>query len=107
MDLMEVFKHLTDEEREEYRALEQTMASPGWGRIAKLAEEMKEYYERQAAYAQNWEANRMAIGAAGVYQWVSTLREATEAEFAAKAQERLDDQQISAAEGSGWLEDYE
>lgn len=90
MDLMEVFKHLTDQEREQYAALEETLSSKGWALIEKRATETVEALIQQAAFAGTWEQNRACIGQATAWDAVANMRTAVDNEFAAIAAERME-----------------
>lgn len=90
MDLMEVYKHLTDQEREEYSALEEMMSSKGWGILVKRAEEAITQLITYGAAAPNWDENRTALGMKKVWERLANLREATDFEYAELARQRAE-----------------
>ena len=91
MDLMEVYKHLTDQEREEYAALEETFSSKGWQILVKRANERAAQLLVYGADAPTWEANRVAAGMREVWDSIVVLREATDNEYANIARERVEE----------------
>lgn len=88
MDL-EQLARLDDASKERYVKLERMFDTPGWAIIEEWAKTNAQQQLLQGAYAGTWEANRMAAGARLVYESVASLRESTEAEFVAKAEEAL------------------
>ena len=89
LDMMEVYKHLTDAERQEYAVLEETLSSAGWKLLVERAEKELLELMNYGANAPTWDENRTALGRRQVWMTIARLREATDFEYAAKAQERM------------------
>ena len=70
---------LAPADRDRYRALEQLFAQPGWKVVMALAKENAALQVQRAAFADNWAANRMAIGMGGAWNEIAKLEETTEA----------------------------
>lgn len=88
MDL-EQLARLNDAEKDRYVKLERMFDTPGWKIVEDWARQNAQQQMLRAAHATSWEQHQMATGARLVYETVASLRDTTEAEFTAKAEEAL------------------
>lgn len=78
---------LTPEDRRKYMAFEQLFGSTGWKYVVALAKHNAAEAVQRAAFADNWAANRIAIGNGAAWDAISKLEEQTEATYQLKLQE--------------------
>jgi hypothetical protein len=88
MDL-EQLALLDDDSKDHYVKLERMFDTQGWAVIEEWARVNSEAQFQRAAFAGSWEENRIALGARMVYEQIRTMRDSTEAEFAAKAEQAV------------------
>lgn len=86
MDL-EQLALLDDVSKERYVTLERMFDTPGWKLVEEWAKTNAQQQFHRAALAGSWEENRMALGARLAYEVIAGLRDSTEAEFIAKAED--------------------
>ena len=86
MDLVQI-QHLTDEQKERYKALPQVFELPGWAIIKKWAELNHDESRDRGASASTWEMNRIAFGERIVYDVVRKMEDITELEYSSLAKE--------------------
>lgn len=80
---------LDDDQKDHYVKYERMFDTPGWALIEEWARLNSQQQFMRAAYAGSWEENRIALGARLVYEQIANLRNTTEAEFMAKAEQAL------------------
>ena len=81
MDIIEIFKHLNDEQKERYLKLQKTFESDGWSLLVDMATTKGTDAFSRAAYASSWEENRIFVGQHIVYESFKNLKETVDAEF--------------------------
>lgn len=74
-------KFLDNEKKTEYMVLERLFDQPGWKVVVAHAQQWGELAQKRAAFAKTWEDNRIAVGAAAVYNQIANLEEITGAEY--------------------------
>lgn len=83
-------QHLTDEQRQTYRVLEQLYTSEGWKLIVKFAEAERAMQAQRMINARSWDEHNHAKGAYDAYFVFVTMADQFEAEYAAMAEEAAD-----------------
>lgn len=91
-------KFLDNEKKTEYMVLERLFDQPGWKVVVAHAQQWFEMSQKRAAFAKTWDENRLAIGAAAVYNQFANLEDITNAEYEnlvqeAKTAQQEDDEQ--------------
>lgn len=74
-------KFLDNEKKTEYMTLERLFDQPGWKILVERAQQWALLAEKRAAFARSWDDNRIAFGAAAVYNQFANLEEITSTEF--------------------------
>lgn len=72
---------LAPKDRARYMALEHLFAQPGWKVVTALADQKAAEQVQRAAFAQSWDANRLAIGNGAAWNEIKNLEEATQAHY--------------------------
>lgn len=79
--------HLTDAQRQRFRALEQMFESDGWKHIVEFAKAEANSHEQRLINAPSWDVHRFSAGARAAYSVFVGLQEHFENEYAAVAQQ--------------------
>ncbi len=69
---------LPPDDRNRYAALEALFRQPGWQLVMALAQQNAAQALHQAANAQNWDSNRMAIGNRAAWLAIANLQRETQ-----------------------------
>lgn len=88
MDLNQL-KYLTPDQKDRYVTLERMFEGKGWSVIEAWAKTNAVQQMERAAFAGNWEDHRMATGSRLVYEQIVNLRESTENEYVALAEQAM------------------
>jgi hypothetical protein len=83
---LEQIKNLPDGMKDRYSKLEAIFNSPGWDLVIEWAKARREGAEQRQLHASVWDHVLVNRGAGFAYAELETLRDTTEAEFAALAE---------------------
>jgi hypothetical protein len=89
LDIVEILKHLTEDQRQRYLLLEKTFDSDGWPLIIEWATKRANECHSRAANANSWDDNRISVGAREVYLQIANMRDSTTMEFSKMAEANL------------------
>lgn len=92
MDL-DTLNNLTDEQKTQYMRVERTFESDGWKDIERWAEQNAEQSAIRQLNASTWEQARVEHGMRLAFLMLANLRETTELEYQARAQQNLEEKQ--------------
>lgn len=87
---LEQIKHLPDDAKERFRKLESVFNSPGWDLVMEWAKTRRTEAQNRQLSAGTWDHALINRGAGYAYAELESIREVTEAEFAAIAEQNAE-----------------